>query len=62
MKNKPDPALSGGSFLFNEIKKEHQNLFSPLMLLYKASRNLKKSLGHKISKQQLLALLSYFYK
>jgi hypothetical protein len=26
MKNKPDPALSGGSYLFNEIKKGHQNL------------------------------------
>jgi hypothetical protein len=26
MKNKPDPALSGSSYLFNEIKKRHQNL------------------------------------
>jgi hypothetical protein len=26
MKNKPDPALVGGSYLFNEIKKGHQNL------------------------------------
>jgi hypothetical protein len=26
MKNKSDPALSGGSYLFNEIKKGHQNL------------------------------------
>jgi hypothetical protein len=26
MKNKPDPTLSEGSFLFNEIKKGHQNL------------------------------------
>jgi hypothetical protein len=26
MKNKPDPAPSGGSYLFNEIKKGHQNL------------------------------------
>jgi hypothetical protein len=26
MKNKPAPALVGGSYLFNEIKKGHQNL------------------------------------
>jgi hypothetical protein len=26
MKNKPDPALVGGSNLFNEIKKGHQTL------------------------------------
>jgi hypothetical protein len=26
MKNKPDPDLSGGSYLFNEIKKGYQNL------------------------------------
>jgi hypothetical protein len=26
MKNKPYPALLGGSYLFNEIKKGHQNL------------------------------------
>jgi hypothetical protein len=26
MKNKPDPALVGGSYLLNEIKKGHQNL------------------------------------
>jgi hypothetical protein len=26
MKNKPHPALVGGSYLFNEIKKGHQNL------------------------------------
>jgi hypothetical protein len=28
IKNKPDPDLSGGSYLFNEIKKGHQNLVS----------------------------------
>jgi hypothetical protein len=26
MKNKPDPGLSEGSYLFNEIKEVHQNL------------------------------------
>jgi predicted RNA-binding protein with PUA domain len=26
MKNKPDPELSGASYLFNEIKKGHKNI------------------------------------
>jgi hypothetical protein len=33
MKNKPDPALSGGSYLFNEIKKRTLNSHETIPLI-----------------------------